>query len=140
MTSTVLRRVGSATVALGGTLAAPAVGSRAAARRRRAGSRIVKVEPWPGSLVDRDVAAHHLAEAPADREAQARAAVLARRRGVGLGERLEEPAHLLRRHADAGVGDRERHPVAAVRPRLASDVERDRARRSVNLRGVARAG
>ena len=32
----------------------------------------------------------------------------------GLGELLEQLAHLLRRHADAGVGDRERDPVAAV--------------------------
>ena len=32
----------------------------------------------------------------------------------GLGKLLEQLAHLLGRHADAGVGDRERDPVAAV--------------------------
>ena len=62
----------------------------------------------------RDVAAHHLAEAPTDHEAKPRAAVLARRLRGRLGKLLEQLAHLLRRHADAGVGDRERDPVAAI--------------------------
>src|SRR6516164_11797507 len=41
-----------------------------------------------GLALDRDVAAHHLAEALADREPKAGAAVFARRRCVGLGELL----------------------------------------------------
>src|SRR5215475_5084224 len=61
----------------------------------------------------RDVAAHHLAELSADHEAETRAAVLARRLRGRLGELLEQLAHLLLRHADAGIGDRERDPVAA---------------------------
>ena len=38
---------------------------------------------------DRDVASHHLAEALADREAKAGAAVFAGGGGIGLGEFLE---------------------------------------------------
>ena len=55
---------------------------------------------------------------PADGEAEAGAAVLARGRGIGLGELLEQPAHLLGGHADAGIGHRDRDPVAAVAPLL----------------------
>src|SRR5437899_2334435 len=62
----------------------------------------------------RDVAAHHLAEAFTDREPQAGATVLARRGGRSLGEFLEQLTHLLRRHADASVGHRDRDPVAAI--------------------------
>jgi hypothetical protein len=58
-----------------------------------------------GCALDRDVAAHHLAEAFADHEPEARAAVFASRGRIGLGEFLEKFAHLLRRHADAGVAD-----------------------------------
>ena len=55
------------------------------------------VDPLPGpSLSAHMRAAHQLGEALADREAQARAAVLARRRRVGLRERLEQPAHAFR--------------------------------------------
>jgi Protein of unknown function (DUF3768) len=50
--------------------------------------------------LDRDVAAHHLAEAFTDRESKARATVFARRGGGSLGKLLEQLAHLLRRHAD----------------------------------------
>ena len=46
----------------------------------------MKVEPLPGSLSTVDLAAHHLAEAPADGEAEAGAAVLAGGGGVGLRE------------------------------------------------------
>jgi hypothetical protein len=63
--------------------------------------------------LDCDVAAHHLTEALADREPEPGAAVSARCGGGCLGELLEQLAHLLRRHADAGVGHRERDPVAA---------------------------
>ena len=64
--------------------------------------------------LNRDVAAHHLTEAAADREAKASATVFARRSRGSLRKLLEQLAHLLRRHADAGVGNRERDPVAVV--------------------------
>ena len=60
--------------------------------------------------LDRDVAAHHLTEAFADREPKPGAAVFARRRCVGLRELLKQLVHLLRRHADSGVGHRQRDP------------------------------
>ena len=50
-----------------------------------------------GRARDGDVAAHHAAEAPADRQAEAGPAVLARGRGVGLRELLEQPAPSARR-------------------------------------------
>jgi DNA end-binding protein Ku len=43
-----------------------------------------------------------LAKAPADSEAKPRAAVFARGGRGGLGELLEQLAHLIRRHPDAG--------------------------------------
>ena len=50
------------------------------------------------------------------------AAEALRGRGIGLGEFLEQLRLLLRRHADAGVGDGQLDPVAAVdhlaRPQL----------------------
>ena len=64
----------------------------------------------------RNVTTHHLAETLANREPEAGAAVFAGGRGIGLGEFLEQFVHLLGRHADAGVGDRERDPVAAISP------------------------
>ena len=50
-----------------------------------------------------DATAHQLHQPAADGEAQAGAAVLARRRHVGLGERLEQLRRLLVRHPDPGV-------------------------------------
>jgi putative ABC transport system substrate-binding protein len=50
----------------------------------------------------------------ADREPEARAAVFASRGCIGLGEFLEQFAHLLRRHADTSVGDRDGDRVAAT--------------------------
>jgi hypothetical protein len=47
--------------------------------------------------LDGEVAAHHLAEAPADGEAKPCATVLARRRRGSLGKLLEQLAHLFRR-------------------------------------------
>jgi hypothetical protein len=67
------------------------------------GRRMVKVDPRLGSLSTRDVAGHYLTEAPADHQAESRATVLARGSRGGLGELLEQLAHLLGRHADAGV-------------------------------------
>ena len=71
------------------------------ARRERQGDR--KCRAFAGFARDRHVAAHHLAEPACDRQAEAGAAVMARGRRVGLGELLEQPGHLLRRHANAGV-------------------------------------
>src|ERR1700730_15950129 len=67
-----------------------------------------------GLALDRDVAAHHLTKAPADGEAKARATVFARRSGGSLGKLLEQLSHLIRRHADAGVRNRECDPIPAV--------------------------
>jgi hypothetical protein len=74
----------------------------------------MKVEPSPGLLSD--IAPHHAAKMPADGEAKARAAVLAGCRGVCLGKFLEQPSHLLLRHADPGVGYAYGDPVAALEP------------------------
>ena len=64
-------------------------------------------------------AAHQLDQLRGDRQAQAGAAVPARRRAVGLRERLEDLPLLRRRDADAGVADDEVevHVVAARRSR-----------------------
>ena len=51
-------------------------------------------------------AAHQLREPLADRQAQARAAILPGRRAVHLAERLEQPVLLGRRNADAAVAHR----------------------------------
>src|ERR1700730_6785315 len=67
-----------------------------------------------GLALHRDVAAHHLAEAFADREAKARATIFARRSRGSLGKLLERLAHLLRCYADAGVSHREPDAVATV--------------------------
>src|SRR4029077_20693703 len=64
--------------------------------------------------LDHDVPAHHLTEPTADSEAKPCAAVFARRGGRSLGKLLEQPAHLLRRHADTGVGHCEGEPVMPV--------------------------
>src|ERR1700730_17316395 len=64
--------------------------------------------------LDRDIASHHLTEASAYGEAEAGAAIFARRGGIGLGKILEQLTHLFRRHADAGILYRERNPIAAV--------------------------
>src|SRR6516225_5046642 len=60
-----------------------------------------------GLALDRDVAAHHLTEAPADREPKPGAAVFARRRCVGLRELLKQLPYLFRRHSNSRVGDRD---------------------------------
>ena len=63
-----------------------------------------------------DAPAHQLDQPAADRQAQAGAAVLARRGHVGLRERLEQFRRLLARHADAGVahGELELHFLAGA--------------------------
>ncbi len=72
-----------------------------------------------------DASAHQLDQPPADGEAEARAAVLARGGHVGLGERLEQLRRLLLGHADAGVahGKLELHLFARAFEQL--DVQPD---------------
>ena len=65
----------------------------------------VNVLPCPGVLVELDLAAQQGGELPADREAEAGAAVFPARARVGLLERLEDQPLLLGRDADAGVAD-----------------------------------
>src|SRR6516165_3961575 len=79
--------------------------SRQPDRKRRAAA---------GFALDRDIAAHHLAEPLADREPKPGAAVFARRGCVGLRELLKQLAHLLRRHADAGIGNLDDDAIAAI--------------------------
>ena len=65
--------------------------------------------------VDLDVAAHQLAQPLDDHQAEPGAAVAARHRAVGLGERAEQPRHHRRRDADPGVGDGQAQaPAVAV--------------------------
>ena len=59
-----------------------------------------------------DLAAEQPGDFAADRQAQARAAVLAARAAVGLLERLEDDLLLVRRNADAGVAS-PRTPITA---------------------------
>jgi len=57
--------------------------------------------------LDADLASHQLHQPANDRQPQPGAAIVPRRGGVGLLERLEHLFHLARRNADAGVADRE---------------------------------
>ena len=68
----------------------------------------------PRLAFHRDVAAHHLTEAPTDGEAKPGSAVFARRCRGGLRKLLEQLAHLFRCHSDAGISNRNRNPIAAV--------------------------
>ena len=61
-----------------------------------------------------DFAAQQHGQFAADRQAQAGAAVFARRAGVGLLECLEDEPLLLRRDADAGVLDRKGDDLLAL--------------------------
>ena len=63
-----------------------------------------KVLPCPGVL-SAQIRPHQVDEMAADRQSQPGAAIAARGRGIGLVEGLEQPGDLLRRHADALVGD-----------------------------------
>src|SRR5262249_60405201 len=65
----------------------------------------------PRRALAREVPAHHLPEALANAEARAGAAIFAGGGGIGLREFLEQLAHLLRRHAYTGVGDRNGKPA-----------------------------
>ncbi len=76
-------------------------------RERRPLARAVAFRPH--------ASAHQFGEALADREPQPGAAVLARRRRIGLRERLEQPAHAFGRQPDAGVAHGERQLGLPVR-------------------------
>jgi hypothetical protein len=52
----------------------------------------------------RHVATHHATKASRDRQTEPGPAVVARGRGIPLGEFLEQPLHLFSVHADAGIG------------------------------------
>src|ERR1700737_4417512 len=64
--------------------------------------------------LNRDVAAHHLTETSADGEPKPRAAVFAGRGRGSLGKLLEQLAHLLRCHANAGIRNGQRDPIAVI--------------------------
>ena len=68
--------------------------------------------PLAGRAPDPDLAAEQAGDLPADRQAQARAAVLAAGPRVGLLERLEDDLQLVGGDADPRVGDREGHDPA----------------------------
>ena len=89
-------------------------------RRRRAATSNQNVLPRPGSVSTPIVAAHQLDELAADRQAEAGAAVAARRRGVGLGEGLEEAG----RPARARCRCRCRAPRSAARTVVAVALRR----------------
>src|SRR5947208_449869 len=57
-----------------------------------------------------DIAAHHLAKLPRDGEAQAGAAVRARRQVRRRRKYLEQLLHLVGCHADAGIADAKLDP------------------------------
>ena len=85
--------------------------ARLADRRTDIGERQIERERAAdaGLAAQLDLAAEQVRQLAADRQAEAGAAVFAAGAGVGLLERLEDDALLLRRDADAGVGDLERH-------------------------------
>ena len=94
--------------AIGGGARRGAIGRTRRARCSVSGRYSVNVLPCAGRADQADFAAEQRRQLAADGQAQAGAAVLAARAGVGLLERLEDQLLLLRRDADAGVGDRER--------------------------------
>src|SRR6516162_3593956 len=60
------------------------------------------------------IAAHHARQLAGDGEPETSAAETLRGRGISLAELLEQLRLLLRRHADATVGDRELDPAASI--------------------------
>ena len=106
---------------------------RRGARRSRAGSGTVKVEPTPGSLCDGQRAAEQLGQPARQRQAEAGAAHLPLQPMLELRELLEDPRLILRRDADAGVGDAERHHRG---PRRRRGADTRTSPRSVNFKRV----
>ena len=86
------------------------------ARHGREGGRSVAGQLEPGFESERaaatglavhpDAPSHHLHQLPADGQAQARAPEAPGGGVIGLREGLEQPGHLLGRHADTGVAHR----------------------------------
>ena len=89
-----------------------------AARRQAEAGGEMEAAPLPRLALDPDLATHQPAQLIGNRQAQARAAVLARDRGVGLRERFKDGFLLVDRHADAGVRNSEVQQTARVRSRL----------------------
>jgi hypothetical protein len=72
----------------------------------------VKTDPLPGSLVT--FTSPPIIRARREGKSEPRAAEALRCGGVGLAELLEQLSLLLRRHANAGVSDRELDPVPTI--------------------------
>ena len=100
-------------------------------RRLRPAAVRVNVEPLPTSLLQLDRAVEHLRQPPADRQAEAGAAVAARRRVVELPEVLEDLRLIVARRCRC----RCRAPtIATVRSlRIVRRGDRHRRRRCVNF-------
>src|SRR5262249_44277761 len=60
------------------------------------------------------IAYHHVRELAREGKSEPRSAEVLSGCGIGLGELLEQLCLLLRRHANAGIGDGELDPAAAV--------------------------
>ena len=79
----------------------------------------------PRLALDADAPAHQLHQAAADGQAEAGAAEAARHGRIHLAERLEQPLHVLRGDADAGVvhGEIQVHPRGMPRQRPHRDAD-----------------
>src|SRR5262249_20990848 len=90
---------------------------------RRRGRLSLRVRaPWQAHRKDRTfaqlarhrhIAAHHAREFAREGKSEPRAAEVLSGCGIGLGELLEQLCLLLRRHANAGIGDGELDEIAA---------------------------
>ena len=107
--------------------------------RHRAGRR--QVERERGALTLRalhvDLAAEQAGDLAADREPEPGPAEAAADRALGLLERLEDQAQLVRRDADPGVDHRERDDVLGARQRVAAVVHVGRRSADAELDGAA---
>src|SRR5262249_25323709 len=81
--------------------------------------------PRPERAVDADLAAHQLDEALGDGKPEPGPAVFSAHRAIDLRESLEDERGLLRRDADAGIGDGEFEAQALILAREAGDAEHD---------------
>ena len=105
---------------------------RPARRGRSAAGRARQVERERGALalgaLHPDLAAEQACDLAADRQTEAGAAEAAADRALGLLERLEDQAQLVRRDADPGVGDRERDHALGAGEQLARELHVGRRR------------
>ena len=95
-----------------------------------------KRRSMPGRARRRQRAAHALGESARDGQAQTRAAVAARRRGVGLRERLEQAVQALGLDPDAGVAHRDAQTDRSAARRLGGDAQNDLGRCAPRRRGA----